>query len=241
MIKLYSFSPAMGVPCPSPFPIKLQLFMQLAGIPYEVIIENNPGKGPKGKIPFIDDNGTLVADSHLIIRHLMEHYIAKGKGQDPDAGLSPEQKGLTTAVQKMCDEHLYWGIVYGRWVDERFKSLTRDVLFADIPKFIRAVVFKIASKGMVKAMHGHGIGRHAQDDIYAMIMEDIDALDALLGNKDYFLGDSPHSIDAIAFPYIVNLINSPQALEICEHARGKANLQAYNQRILKGYFPEFAQ
>ena len=52
----------------SPFTLNLEAWLRLAGLPYEVVTILDPGRSPKGKLPFIDDDdGRAVADSSLII------------------------------------------------------------------------------------------------------------------------------------------------------------------------------
>ena len=46
MIELYQFAPAWGLPNPSPFCIKLELYLKMTGLPFEVITENDTRKGP---------------------------------------------------------------------------------------------------------------------------------------------------------------------------------------------------
>jgi glutathione S-transferase len=71
MIKLHQFPLVFGRNV-SPFALKLETWLRLAGLPYELVPTRNPGQGPKGKLPFIvDDDGTVVADSSLIIEHLV--------------------------------------------------------------------------------------------------------------------------------------------------------------------------
>ncbi|MEA1888330.1 MAG: glutathione S-transferase family protein, partial [Pseudomonadota bacterium] len=62
MIKLYGFGNNFGVADASPFVLKVDAYMRMAGIQFE----NIPGlvnlrKAPKGKLPFIDDNGKIIA------------------------------------------------------------------------------------------------------------------------------------------------------------------------------------
>ena len=64
-VKLYQFPPAWGLPNPSPFCMKLEVFLRLAEIPYEVVTWPDPRKAPKGKLPFIEHEGTRIADSHF--------------------------------------------------------------------------------------------------------------------------------------------------------------------------------
>jgi len=55
--------------------------------PYEVVDTPNPRKAPKGKLPFIEDAGVRIADSSLIVDHLV-----RTRGVDPDARLDASQR-----------------------------------------------------------------------------------------------------------------------------------------------------
>lgn len=46
---------------------KLETWLRIAGIPYEVVDTPDPRKGPKGKVPFIEDGGVRIGDSSLIV------------------------------------------------------------------------------------------------------------------------------------------------------------------------------
>ena len=56
-VKLYQFPSAWGLPNPSPFCMKLEVFLRLAEIPYEIVTWPDPRKAPKGKLPFIEHEG----------------------------------------------------------------------------------------------------------------------------------------------------------------------------------------
>ena len=60
MITLYTFGPAFGLSDPSPFVTKAQTLLSMAGLPYRT---DTGGfrKAPKGKLPYIDDEGKRVA------------------------------------------------------------------------------------------------------------------------------------------------------------------------------------
>ncbi|HJM48751.1 MAG TPA: glutathione S-transferase N-terminal domain-containing protein [Alphaproteobacteria bacterium] len=70
MIKLYQFPPGWGLPSYSPFCLKLETWLRLTALPYEVVDEPDPRKGPKAKLPYIDDGGTVLGDSGLIIDYI---------------------------------------------------------------------------------------------------------------------------------------------------------------------------
>jgi glutathione S-transferase len=109
MITLYTFGPYFGLPDPSPFVIKAMLLLKFAGLEYS---EDRGGfsKAPKGKLPYINDDGLIVPDSTFIRFHIEKKY-----GFDFDAGLTPEQRAVAWAAEKMCEEHLHWALVASRW------------------------------------------------------------------------------------------------------------------------------
>jgi len=69
MIKLFSFGPAFGLPDPSPFVTKINLYLKLSEIDFETVADvDNLRKAPKSKFPFINDDGEVIADSVFIIK-----------------------------------------------------------------------------------------------------------------------------------------------------------------------------
>src|SRR5947209_16311854 len=100
MITLYTFGPAFGLPDPSPFVTKAEMLLKLAGLPYRTDTSGF-GKAPKGKLPYIEDDGERVADSTFIRFHIEKKY-----GFDFDAGLDAQQRATAWAFEKMAEDHL---------------------------------------------------------------------------------------------------------------------------------------
>jgi hypothetical protein len=61
MITLYSFGPAFSLPDPSPFVTKAEVLLKMAGLTYAVDT-GGFNKAPKGKLPYIVDDGETIAD-----------------------------------------------------------------------------------------------------------------------------------------------------------------------------------
>ena len=61
-IKLFQFPRLFEVPNLSPFCCKLESELRIAGIPYETVNISDPRKGPKGKLPFIEDGSRRIAE-----------------------------------------------------------------------------------------------------------------------------------------------------------------------------------
>jgi glutathione S-transferase len=90
---------------------------------------------------------------------------------------------------------------------------------------------------MRKQLHGHGMGRHREADIYAIGQRDITALADFLGDKPYFLGETPCSLDATAYAFLANLLWVPVESPLKQHARQYPQLEAYCQRMRSRYYP----
>ena len=74
MIQLHQFPCAKSVRNISPYCLKVETFLRMTNLPYEVVEVMNPGKAPKKKLPFIVDQGRRIADSELILDYLITQY-----------------------------------------------------------------------------------------------------------------------------------------------------------------------
>jgi glutathione S-transferase len=233
MIRLHQFAPAFGLPNASPFCMKAETWLRMAGLPYEAVVDGNPMGAPKGKLPFIvDDDGSKVADTQFIIEHLQRKH-----GDKLDATLTPQQRGLATALQRLFEEDLYWAVVHTRWVDEAGWRHTRKAFFGALPPPLRWLLPPLARRGLKGQLRGHGMGRHSPAQIHAIACRDVDAVSELLGDQPFMLGDKPHGIDATAYAFLANLLWAPIDSPVQRHARARPNLEAYCLRMKARYFP----
>ncbi len=231
MIKLHQFAPAFGLPNASPFCMKMETYLRMAGLPYQLVNSGDVMKAPKRKLPYIDDDGAIVADTTFIIEYL------KGKYGDPlDAALSPLERAFATAFQRLMEEDLYWAIVHTRWAQEDGWALTKSAFFARLPIPLRWIVPPLARRGILSEMRGHGMGRHSAQEIQAIGCRDITAVADFLAGKPYMLGNQPTSLDATAYAFIANLLWAPVDSPVRRHARGRPNLEAYCQRMKARYY-----
>lgn len=234
MIELYKFGPAFGLRETGPFVLKTMAYMRLAGIPFSETKETDPRKAPKKKIPFIIDDGEAIGDSTFIIKHL------KNKFGDPLAeGLSAQQIATGHALKVMLEERTYWaGMLYPRWVKTDHHKMLADKLFSEIPSFIRMTIFKMIVKGVVKSAYGHGIARHSEDEIYELGLDDVKAVETLLGKKKYILGPKPAEVDATVFAFLHGMAAEVFPTPIQAYIRGSKSLMAYHDRMEALVFPD---
>lgn len=234
MITLYTFGPYFGLPDASPFVMKAMLLLKLSGLPYK---EDRGGfrRAPKGKLPYIDDAGVIVADSTFIRLHIEEKY-----GFDFDAGLGSEQAATAWAIEKMCEDHLFWAAATTRWADDANFAKGPAHFFDAAPLPIRPIMRGLVRRRILRNFKAQGIGRHTPAEIALLANRDTDALAVLLGGKAYVMGATPCGADATIFAFIAHVLTPAFETPIRAAAARHANLVAYRDRMMRRYFPEFS-
>jgi glutathione S-transferase len=234
MIRLYQFAAAFGLPNMSPFCMKVETYLRMAGLPYECPRGADVFKAPKGKLPYIEDashGGKIVADSSFIIDYLKATY-----GDPLDAKLTARQRALGVVIQRTFEESLYWPVLYTRWIEDAGFAKTSAVAFSQLKFPLRQLIPPLAQRGLRKQLHAQGTGRHSREEIYAIGCRDVAALAQLLGEQAYFLGDEPSSLDATAYAFLANLLWAPFDMPIRAQAQQQPNLEQYCQRMKARYY-----
>ncbi|MCY1266499.1 hypothetical protein D3C76_779010 [compost metagenome] len=226
MITLFQFPPAFNVPNASPYCLKLETFLRLAGLEYQVKHLGDPRQGPKGKLPFIKVEGQTIADSEIIIRDLQQRFAF-----DLDAGLDARGRGWAVAITRLCDEHLAPLMVYFRWLDDEGWKQVAPVFFASIPAPLRPLAGPLVRRRIRGNMNGRGLGAHSRDELLAFARADLEALDGLLGDVPYFGGAQPCSADAAAYGVLANLILCTLETPLSRMAREYERLVDYCERM----------
>lgn len=232
MITLHTFGPSFGLPDASPFVNKALVLLKMSGLPYRVEAKFNPN-GPKGKRPYMDDDSERIADSTFIRWHIERKY-----GFDFDKGLSERQKAVGWALEKMCEDHLYWTVTDARWLTKSNYVKGPRTFFDGMPAPLRALVRVIAPRQVKKRGIAHGMGRHSRAEIQSLAFRDLQALSDILADKPYFFGDQPTGWDATYFAFISSSLCKHFDTPIRDFAEQKPNLVAYSNRMMARYFPE---
>ena len=230
MITLYRFAPSFGLVNTSPFCVKLEAWLRLAGLPYRVEAIRDPSVGPKGRAPFIeDDDGRRVGDSSLVIEHLR-----KSRGVDPDDWLTPAQRGIGRAIGAMLEERLYFALLYNRWIEPANWPTVRGHMLAGLPDEVADTIREYQRARIV----GHGIGAHSAEEIGAIAAGDVAAVSDILGDQPFLFGDRPASADCTAFGFMHGLLCRAFDGAARREIEGRPNLLAYERRMRERLFPE---
>ncbi len=231
MLIFYGFGSAFGLPDPSPFVMKSEVHLKMAGVPYR-FERAAPNTAPKGKIPFIRVGAHRLGDSTFIRAHIEREYRV-----DFDKSLSVEQRAQAWAIERMLEDHLYFAILQVRWIDDENWEKGPSHFFDGAPE---GVAEAVRERVRVK-LEGHGLGRHREEEMMELGARSVAALSALLGDKSFLFGDEPSGADATAFAFAAATLTPFFNSALRRRAEGHGNLIAYRDRMMQRYYPQFAR
>ncbi|MDB5461462.1 MAG: glutathione S-transferase [Caulobacteraceae bacterium] len=231
MIVLYGFGSGFGLPEISPYVTKTEVQLRMAGLDYRKE-QGRSDRSPKGQLPFVEDDGELIADSTFIRAHIEEKY-----GVDLDRGLDASQRAQAWTVERMVENHLGWCMVHARWVLRPNFEKGPAHFFDGAPEGVREGVYRQVNAN-VRAV---GIGRHSDDEIADLGEKSLAALCQLLGGQTYMMGDRPTSVDAIVFGQLAAILTPYFDSPLRRHAEQFETITAYADRMMARFYPDFAR
>ena len=233
-IMLFQFPRRFGIPNLSPFCCKLETWLRIVRVPYEIIETPDPRKGPKRKLPFIEDSGVRIADTSIIIDHLK-----RTRDVDPDARLDGSQRATALLVQRTLEEHYAFVVAYTHLVRDEGVRHTR-ARFDSVPSIVRPLVIRTVQKQIKNLLWQQGILRHADRDIIESGVSDWRAVLRVMSDGPFFFGSEPTSVDAIVFGTLATSVLTPIESPIRDFLRSQPACVAYAERMRERFFPELA-
>jgi glutathione S-transferase len=231
-IKLFQFPRMFYIPNLSPFCCKLETWLRIAGIAYEVVETPDPRQAPRGKLPFIEDAGVRIADTSIIVDHL-----AKTRGVDPDAGLDATQRAIALLVQRTLEEHYAFVLAYTHLVREQGVRHTR-ARFDTLPAVVGPLVARLVQGRVKKLLWYQGVLRHSDEEIMESARRDWRAILAFMSNGPFFFGREPSGVDAIVFGTLATSVLTPIESPIRDFLRSQPTCVAYAEMMRARFFPE---
>jgi glutathione S-transferase len=233
---VYGFPGGWSTSSASPFCVKLETWLRMAGIPYEAVSKlPPPERPPRGKFPFVRIGGRLISDSRMIVEHLAAQH-----GVDLDAGLSARERAVGHAVCRMLEESTYFVVLHDRWVDEDGWAVVREAYFGFLPPVVKQLLPWWLRHKVVQQLWGQGTGRLTPDEIASVGLRDVEAVIDVLGDRPFLLGDQPHTADATAYAFIASVLWAPVPSAVRDRVLEAPTLVAYCERMRDRYWPEHA-
>lgn len=231
-LTLYATRAAFGMPDTSPFVIKTEVQLQMAGLAYERA-SAIPPQAPNGKLPYIDDHGEVVSDSTLIRAHVERKY-----GVDLDGSLDSRQRAQAWAIERMLEDHLYFAMVWFRWIDPENFAKGPAHFADDAPEAQREVLRREMQARKLADLHAQGLGRHQPAQIAELGIRSIDALAQLLGEQLFFFGAAPVGVDATAFGMLASVLTPFFDTPLRHAVLARPQLVDYVARMMQRHYPD---
>lgn len=233
MIELYQFPQMYSIPNPSPFCMKLESYLKAQGIEYNAHYTVDMRQSPTGKMPYIRHDNRYQSDSGLIIE-----WLESISEKPMQSTLDEADLGASMAIIRLCEESLYWTIVYQRWVDNNLANTWKNDLAenSNIPKLMFKIALKVMSKTVKKQLEAQGTGRMTAEQIYAKANQDLKALSDILGARAYFIADQPTLVDHVVYSFMTSIYATPWENALTTQAHHYPNLYAHTQRMLNQFF-----
>ncbi len=233
MLKLITFPDSFGEPSASPFCVKAMCLLEMSGQTWSAKFTSDPRRAPNGKLPVLEHDGQLIADSDAIRAHLENAFEF-----DFDAPLDPQQRATSRAIIRMVEEHLYFVMICDRWLNEENWAQVKKVLFGHMPFPLKLIIPRLARKQAIAQVIGQGIGRQSPTARAARAEADVMALQALLGDKAFLFGDAPTAADATVIPILRAISAVPVPTATSELINGLETLKSYLERGRSAIYPK---
>jgi glutathione S-transferase len=173
----------------SPFCAKIRRVLYYKFLSFDVVnyalldISKVRKLSPIGKLPVLEHQGVFIADSSKITAYLDE--------LTPDKPLIPAdavQQAQVHIIEDWADESLYFYDVTMRCWDNNITLLEDDLLIEN-PGLFGRLIRPIVGKALRKTTATQGIGRKPKKQVLEDVERHFKALEALLENSDWLVGD----------------------------------------------------
>ncbi|MEP0522063.1 MAG: glutathione S-transferase family protein [Hyphomicrobiales bacterium] len=233
MLKVQAYASVFGEPSGSPFCVKAMCLLQLSGQDWEIKHTTDPRKAPKGKLPVLEHDGKVVADSDDI-----RDYLENTFDIDFDKGLSPQERAISRAVIRMMEEHVYFALSCDRWVNDENWVHVKQAYFSNMPPIIGGLITNAIRKQVINANKGQGLGRHSPTERFQRVKKDIDAVEIILADQPFLFGDFPTAADVSAVTMLSACAAAPVPTDISKYINQNSGLMAYIKRGRETFYPK---
>lgn len=243
VVYLYQFTRTPLLPSMSPYCLKVETWLRLAGLKYENVDHKLKLRSKKGQLPFVELNGEEIADSTIIIKELAQRYE-----KDLDAALTQEQRNIAHAMISMLENHLIWVLLFWRSKNpdqmiKGYKVNLQHALGSRLPNALLNFLFRFqfGRKGC-KKVKAQGLGVHKPEEIEEFGKQDLKVLSELLADKPFFFGDEPTTLDCVAFSVLamIHYISDEVKYALKDFMQENCpNLVGHVSRIKERCFPDW--
>ena len=226
VIELYTLGGAFGMRSVSPFCLKLEMLLAHLELDYSLVIEPDPRKAPKGKMPWAKIDGEVFADSEIIIE-----VIDRRTDGLVYADLTPQERAYGLGLVRLAEEHLYWLMAAARWLDDDWWPNVKRDFMKIIPAFIRTPVSSLIRRRMKQTVMLQGLGAHTLEEQLGFARRDLAALQDAVSESQFLFGDKVSVFDMGIAAIMAGIYDNQPATRLTYIANEFSVLKAYTERV----------
>uniref|UniRef100_A0A0K0DK85 Thioredoxin-like_fold domain-containing protein n=1 Tax=Angiostrongylus cantonensis TaxID=6313 RepID=A0A0K0DK85_ANGCA len=230
-VYLYQFPRSPVMPNVSPFCLKVETFLRVNDIKYEVI-GGFRQRSSRGLLPFIELNGNQIADSQVIIWELQRHFKIKDD-------LTDVERGTARALERMVDVSTFYCLLEDKCVLNGPAFVNRSVSGVPLPTFVTNFLGKRFSETIRKRVNGV-LGRISREELKDLLRRDIQAIDDVLQDKKFLFGPKMTVTDCAVFAQLATTFFLPYRQLVTDFLEDDfPRVRHYVERIRNHYYPEW--
>lgn len=204
VVHLYTFPANPLAPSLTPFGVRVETFLRIANIPYKKHYTTNISASPTRSLPLVVYKGEAIVDSHQIIEVLSEKFNV-----NLDEGLTDSELAIGKAIRAMVDYNILFALGRSLYIDDKH-SIVMPYVAAGLGISPRLVFFltQMLRRNYSKKLKDIGILSIPKEQYEQALLNNIKALEELLGDKLFFGGEKPTITDCAVF----SCLQSPSRL-----------------------------
>lgn len=222
MITLYQFPT-------SPFCEKIRRALNFKRLGFSIVDVPRADVGrfshvsPIGKFPAIDDDGTAVHDSSDILL-----YLERTTPHPPLFPTNPRDAALAHIVEDWADESLYFYELIMRlgWEHNAVRAL--PAFAATMPGLSNEDILARLAAGVDAITRPQGLGRKSRDEIVTDARRHMHALDAMLKDAEWLVGDALSIADIAVVSQLRALLGATEIVAIVDDL---PRIRAWEERV----------
>lgn len=224
----------------SPFVVKVEMALLYLELEYEVK-HTSPIKipllSPTGKAPWIRVGNVTLSESDSIIAFLNDKACGA-----LFAGLTNDQHVLGLALKRLTEDHLYWLMVWAKWISDTSRAALAESLFNQYPRPIKMMISAATKRHIYAKCKSQGIGSMNEEERGIEAVKDLSALSDQLQKMPFLLGSDITVYDFSVAAMLSSITFFKPCNWLSDVAKGYSIFPEYLERVrdrLGGY--EFVQ
>ncbi|XP_031572034.1 metaxin-1-like [Actinia tenebrosa] len=239
VMEMSTWSGEWGLPSINVACLEVIAYAKFSGCPIKVNKHNNPWKSPTWQLPVFRSGDKILTSSQKIMDFLREQNF------NADYQLTAKQGADTLAFMALIEDKFYPALQYWFWGDgSNYSEFTRALYAKRLPIPLSFIIpgqmAKVGKYVATKSLEIEEENETAfENKIFNDALQCLQNLSIQLGDKPFFFGESPTTLDAVVFAHIAIVWRAPPLPnnKLKLHLSGFENLIAFCSRILQRYFP----